>query len=145
MTSNRLQAALEQDLRQDCADYRCLLQLSEALHGYLLERDSHAVEMINQKITMRLNQAAARAHRRNRILGAFSLQANEQGMQKLFASCEPLLRQRLEAGWEELGRLVTTCRQQNERNGKLLAMQQDILNQLLDQNTHPAIYAPQYY
>lgn len=145
MNAERLQAALEQDLRQDCVAYTNLLRLSESLHAYLLERDSPAVELTNVEITGLLEQVAVRAQRRNRILGAFSLSASERGMQKLIAGCEVPMRKRLEASWSELGRLVRACQQQNERNGKLLAMQQDILNQLLDQGSPSAIYAPQYY
>lgn len=146
MTSHeRLKAALEGDLQQDCADYKGLLQLTEALHGCLLERDNHAVETTNQAITNLLERVAARAQRRNRILTAFSLEASEQGMQKLIATCEPALRQRLAISWGELGRLASECQQQNERNGKLLAMQHDILSQLLDQGPQAAIYMPQYY
>lgn len=145
MNAERLQAALEQDLRQDCVAYTNLLRLSESLHAYLLERDTPAVELTNVEITGLLEQVAVRAQRRNRILGAFSLSASERGMQKLIAGCEVPMRKRLEASWSELGRLVRACQQQNERNGKLLAMQQDILNQLLDQGSPSAIYAPQYY
>lgn len=146
MTSHeRLKAALESDLQQDCADYQGLLQLTEALHACLLERDNQAVEEANQAITTLLERAAARAQRRNRILVAFSLQANEQGMQKLIAKCAPPMQQRLEVSWAELVRLVSACHQQNERNGKLLAMQHDILNHLLDPGPQAAIYAPQYY
>ena len=145
MNAERLQAALEQDLRQDCEAYTNLLRLGESLHACLLERDSSMVEATNREITGLLEQVAVRAQRRNRILGAFSLSASERGMQKLIASCEALMRARLEACWIELGRLVQACHQQNERNGKLLAMQQDILNQLLDQGSPSTIYAPQYY
>ncbi|WP_150301522.1 flagellar protein FlgN [Pseudomonas profundi] len=145
MNAERLQAALEHDLGQDCVAYTSLLRFGEALHACLLERDSPRVEATNRAITGLLEQVAGRAQRRNRILGAFSLSASERGMQKLIASCEMPMRKRLEASWSELGRLVRACQQQNERNGKLLAMQQDILNHLLDQGSQSTIYAPQYY
>lgn len=141
----RLLAAFEQDLEQDLSGYRQLLDLSQTLHGQLLRRDAQAVASTNHLLAGLLEQAAARAQRRSRILGAFSLKMDEPGMRELFASCVQDVRLRLENGWQDLGRLVAACHQQNEYNGQLLAMQQAILDHLLSQAAPVDIYAPQYY
>lgn len=141
----RLLAALEQDLQRDLTDYQQLLTISEALHDALLKRDTQTVDAANQQVTALIEQAAARAQRRSRILQAFSLGIDKHGMHNLIAQCEPVRGQRLGASWAELERRVTACNLQNERNGHLLAMQHDILNQLLSQSSAADIYSPQYY
>lgn len=144
-TRERLLAALEQDLRRDLKGYQQLLTASEALHGALLKRDAQAVEAVNQQVTALVGQLAVSAQRRSRILQIFSLDVGKQGMKRLIAQCEPVRCQRLGAGWAELERLVAACNLQNERNGKLLATQHDILGQLLSQPGAADIYSPQYY
>lgn len=141
----RLLAALEQDLQRDLTGYQQLLVTSEALHDALLKRDTQAVDATNQRVSALVEQAATRAQRRSRILQAFTLGIDQQGMQRLIAQCERVQGQRLAADWVELERLVTACNLQNERNGQLLAMQHDILNQLLSQSSAADIYSPQYY
>lgn len=141
----RLLAALDEDLQRDQADYQRLLDLTEALHAHLLQRDAQQIERLNQDISSLSAAAAHRAARRSRILAAFSLHADADGMQRLFAGCPPAQRQRLSAGWEALGHLAQACQRQNERNGRLLAMQHDILNQLLGQSAQSSLYSPQYY
>lgn len=142
---DRLLAALDQDIQQDLVSYRQVLELSQTLHGQLLQRDAQAVEATNQTLAGLIEQSAIRAQRRSRILGAFSLKAEEQGMDTLFASCGPDGCKGLEAGWTELGRLVGACRQQNDYNAQLLVMQHAILEHLLGQSTPADIYAPRYY
>jgi flagella synthesis protein FlgN len=142
---DRLLTALEQDLERDLSDYQQLLSVSQGLHDALLRRDSQAVDAANQQVTALLEQLGARAQRRSRILQAFSLDLDKHGMQRLIAQCEPVRGQRLGASWAALEQRVMACNQQNERNGKLLAMQQDILNQLLSQSSAADIYSPQYY
>lgn len=142
---DRLVAALDQDIQQDLVGYRHLLALSQSLHAQLLQRDAQAVEDVNHAIAGLVEQASARAQRRSRILSAFSLKAEDQGMTILVASCSGKLREQLEAGWAELGQLVTACRQQNDYNAQLLAMQHSILDHLLGQTAQSDIYAPPYY
>src|SRR5690554_5984463 len=112
----KLLAALEQDLQRDLAEYRQLLSLTEALHDALLRRDSPVVEARNQQVAALLDEVKTRA-----------------------------ARSRLAVGWDELQTLVRACNWQNENNGKLLAMQHDILTQILGQSAAADIYTPQYY
>lgn len=142
---HRLLAALEQDLQQDLSDYRQLQGVTERLHDALLRRDSAAVEAGNQQVVGLVGRSAVRAERRSRILMAFSLPSDGQGMLRLLQLCEADQRQRLAADWMELQRLVRSCHKQNESNGKLLAMQNDILTHLLAQSSASDIYTPQYY
>lgn len=142
---DRLLAALEQDIGQDLLSYRQLLALSQSLHAQLLQRDAQAVEDTNHTIAGLLEQSSARAQRRSRILSVFSLKAEDQSMTSLFASCSGTVRDRLESGWVELGQLANACRQQNDYNAQLLAMQHSILDHLLGQSAQADIYSPQYY
>lgn len=141
----KLLAALEQDLQRDLAEYRQLLSLTEALHDALLRRDSPVVEARNQQVAALLDEVKTRAARRTRILLAFSLPGDGVGMLRLIRLCDPEQRSRLAVGWDELQTLVRACNWQNENNGKLLAMQHDILTQILGQSAAADIYTPQYY
>ena len=142
---DRLLAAVDADLEQDCSEYRALRGLMGELYERLLERDCAGIERINLQITLHVEAIALRAQRRSKVLGAFSLQADTDGMRRLLASATGTLSQSLQQHWQQVGELTVQCRQLNERNGKLLAMHHDILQQLLAGNQDARLYVPQAY
>ena len=141
----RLLAALDADLEQDCTDYLALRELMGELYERLLERDGAEIERINLQITLRVEALGVRAQRRSKVLAAFGLQADADGMCRLLASASGTLGQALQAHWQRVGELAGQCRQLNERNGVLLAMHHDILQQLLAGSQDARLYVPQAY
>ncbi|WP_443191220.1 flagellar export chaperone FlgN [Pseudomonas indica] len=133
----------EQDLQQDCADYLGLRGLMQELYDQLLKRDCGRIDLLNRQIGDMLEQMDARAQRRSKILTAFRLDKGAEGMQQLLDHFPPAQRARLRESWEQLGQLAAQCKRLNERNGKLLAMHHEILDQLLGETDPAQLYAPQ--
>ncbi|XLY88033.1 flagellar export chaperone FlgN [Ectopseudomonas mendocina] len=148
MTTAREQQLLqivEQDLQQDCADYLTLRGLMQELYQQLLKRDSRQIDLLNEQILPLVDQAKARAERRSKVLAAFQLGSGNSAMQKLLARYPQAQRNHLVHTWEQLGQLAGQCKRLNERNGKLLAMHHEILEQLLGEPGSVQLYAPQLY
>jgi flagella synthesis protein FlgN len=148
VTTSREQQLLlivEQDLEQDCADYLALRGLMQELYQQLLKRDSRQIDLLNEQILPLVDQAKARAERRSKVLAAFQLGSGNSAMQKLLARYPQAQRKHLEHTWEQLGQLAGQCKRLNERNGKLLAMHHEILEQLLGEPGAGQLYTPQPY
>jgi flagella synthesis protein FlgN len=141
----KLLAVVDDDLQQDCGDYLALRELMQELYSRLLERDVPEIDRINLQITVRVEAIAARAQRRSKVLEAFRLEATGVGMRRLLASCSGSRGESLQQHWLQVGDLAVQCQQFNERNGKLLAMHHDILQQLLAGNQDARLYSPQAY
>lgn len=141
----RLLQVIEQDLQRDCADYLALRGLMRELYQRLLERNCRQIDLLNEQISCLVEQLRVRAGRRSKILTAFSLGAGREGLLQLFGQCPRARGEHLQQTWQQLGQLVAECKCLNERNGKLLAMHGDILNQLLSRGRHTELYAPQFY
>ncbi|AWT12008.1 flagellar protein FlgN [Stutzerimonas frequens] len=142
---DKLLAVVADDLEQDGDDYLALRDLMQALYAFLLERDSSEIDRLNLQITTRVETLALRAQRRAKVLGAFRLQADGEGMQRLLGCYPGDQAARLRTLWQKLGALASQCQQINERNGKLLAMHHEILGQLLAGNHDARLYQPQPY
>jgi flagella synthesis protein FlgN len=141
----QLLLVVEQDLQQDCADYLALRGLMQELYQQLLKRDSRQIDLLNEQILPLVDQAKARAERRSKVLAAFQLGSGNSAMQKLLARYPQAQRKHLEHTWEQLGQLAGQCKRLNERNGKLLAMHHEILEQLLGEPGSAQLYTPQPY
>ncbi|AWM59664.1 flagella synthesis protein FlgN [Pseudomonas songnenensis] len=142
---DKLLAVVAIDLEQDCDDYLALRDLMQALYAFLLERDSVEIDRLNLQITTRVETIGARAQRRAKVLSAFRLQADADGMQRLLGSYPDEQAVRLRQSWQQLGVLASQCQQINERNGRLLAMHHEILGQLLAGSHDARLYQPQMY
>lgn len=139
---DRLVAALVADLEHDHAAYERLRCCVDSLHAHLAARDGEAVAELNDEISVLTEAAAGRAARRSRILEALSCSPDGEGMRALIDSLDPSRRQTMAHLWQGIAALARECREQNERNGRLLAMQHDILRQLLGAGPSGALYAP---
>lgn len=142
--SQKLLEIIGADIRQDCDDYLRLRELIQELYRCLAQRDASRVEQLNQQIAALIDAADGRATRRSKILSAFRLEQGPAGMQKLLASYPQSQRDSLQSAWQQLGELAAECKRLNARNGKLLAAQHDILNQLLG-GGEAQLYTPQPY
>ncbi len=144
--SEQLVQLVGRDLELDCADYQGLQQLMQALYEQLLVRNSAQIESINQQISAVVSFIRARAERRSKILIAFGLSPSTPGaMEKLLIHCPIPKRSTYLQCWVELEKLIQQTKAINERNGKLLAMHNDILNQLLGSGQAEQVYSPRYY
>ncbi len=144
--SEQLLQLIGRDIELDCADYQGLQRLMQALYEQLLVRNSAQIESLNQQITVLVDFIRARAERRRKIITAFGLAPTAPGvMEKLLAHCPLPNRTTYLHCWNELEQLIQRTQSLNERNGKLLAMHNDILNQILGTRASAEVYSPRYY
>lgn len=140
----QLLQVLEGDIRQDCADCTGLHRLMEDLYQQLLERNSAEIERTNTRINLLVEDVRARTLRRSKILSAFGMGSGTEAMNQVFSLIPEGRRENLQLQWQKLAELVRQAKQLNERNGKLLAMHNDILNQMLCADRDPQIYTQRY-
>lgn len=140
----QLLQVIEQDLQQDCADYLALRGLMQDLYQQLLKRDNRLIDIINAQIQPLIEQSRQRAERRSKVLTAFNLGTGPSAMKKLLARYPQAQRSHIENTWQQLGQLASQCKSLNERNGKLVAMHHEILEQLLGEPGANHLYSPQY-
>jgi flagella synthesis protein FlgN len=144
--SEQLAQVAGRDLELDCADYQGLQRLMHALHEQLLVRNNAQIESLNQQISVLVEFIRARAERRSKILAAFNLvPASSAGMKTLLSHCPLPNRNAYLHCWHELESLIEQTKALNERNGKLLAMHNEILNQLMSDGQAVQVYSPRYY
>lgn len=134
------------DIELDCADYTGLQRLMQALYEQLLVRNSAQIESLNQQITVLVEFIRTRAERRRKIITAFGLLPTAPGvMEKLLAHSPLPNRTTYLNCWNDLEKLVQQTKSLNERNGKLLAMHNDILNQIIGNAQSSPVYSARYY
>lgn len=144
--SEQLVQLAGRDIELDCTDYEGLQRLMQALYAQLLVRNSAQIESLNQQIAVLVEFIRARAERRSKILTAFGLTRSLPGaMEKLLVHCPLPNRNSYLQRWSELENLIQQTKSLNERNGKLLAMHNDILSQIMGNAQAGQVYSPHYY
>ncbi len=144
--SEQLVQLAGRDIELDCTDYEGLQRLMQALYEQLLVRNSAQIESLNQQISVLVEFIRVRAERRSKILTAFGLSPSLPGaMEKLLIHCPLPNRSSYLQYWSELERLIQQTKSLNERNGKLLAMHNDILGQIMGSAQAEQVYSPRYY
>lgn len=144
--SEQLVQLAGRDIELDCADYQGLQQLMQALYDQLLVRNSAKIESLNQQISVLVEFIRTRAERRRKILTTFGLSPSPPGvMATLLLHCPLPNRSTYLQRWTELETLVQQTKSLNERNGKLLAMHNEILGQIMGNAQAAQVYSPRYY
>lgn len=144
--SEQLVQLAGRDIELDCADYQGLQRLMQALYEQLLVRNSAQIESLNQQISVLVEFIRARAERRSKILAAFGLSASTSGaMEQLLAHSPQPNRTSFSLCWAELAQLIQQTKSLNERNGKLLAMHNEVLGQIIGNSQASQVYSPRYY
>ena len=141
----KLFAVLDEDLQQDCGDYLSLRELMQEMYEHLLKHNVPEIDRVNGLIGSRIEALSARATRRSKVLAAFGQENTAMGMRRLLASGSGVRGESLREHWQQVGELADECQQLNERNGKLLAMHHEILQQLLAGGQDAQLYSPQAY
>ncbi|WMI97618.1 flagellar export chaperone FlgN [Pseudomonas chlororaphis subsp. aurantiaca] len=132
---------VERDLFGDLKDFALLQRAMIDLHGVLLARECVEINLVNERIKTLLDAISVRAKRRSKVLGAFQLGADSSAMHALIGYFTRDRQADLQNAWKTLIESAGHCRALNERNGKLLAMHSDILQQLLSTDSGQ-IYSP---
>lgn len=131
------------DLTQDLARYHALDAALSAQHAAIMARDTAAIEARNTAMVELIGALHESSQRRSKIAQAFKLSPGVDSAQALAARLPPPAQHQALAQLHELTELMARCKGQNLTNGKLMAMHQELLSQLLD--TRDSLYQPRYY
>ncbi len=138
---DQLLSIIEQDVFDDVRDFALLNEHMTRLYALLLARDTVEINVVNECILPLLDAVRGRARRRSKVMGAFQLRGESQAMDTLMGYFAPERRACLETAWKDVVSSAERCLLLNERNGKVLAMQSDIVQRLLDPQAGD-LYAP---
>lgn len=141
----QLLQVVAQDLQQDYQAYQQLLPLMQELYRQLLQRNSQQIDQLNAQINLLLEPTRQRAERRSKVLQALALGQGPAAMTQLFTRYAASVGEPLRQQWQQLGEWAGQCKVQNERNGKLLAMQNEIISQLLSEPDRALLYNQVYF
>ena len=133
--------AFIQDLNRDLTDYQQLYQLLKLQHHNMIQRNSEKLSVITDKHQHMLSNLQQRAEQRSWLLSELGMEGTPESVNRLIAVLPEQYRQSTQAKWSRLKQLVGECMAQNERNNRLLMMQQQILTQVLHQDGD-ATYQP---
>lgn len=130
-----------QDIQRDLADYQNLHQLLKVQHQNMLHRNGEKLSAMTEPHQHLLQQLQQRADQRTHLLLQLGLDNSPESVNRLISTLPANYRHLVESKWNQLKTLVHTSMAQNDRNSRLLAMQQDILTQVLHQDSD-ATYQP---
>ncbi|MCQ1057421.1 flagellar export chaperone FlgN [Photobacterium sp. ZSDE20] len=130
-----------QDIQRDLADYQQLHQLLKVQHHNMLHRNGEKLTAMAESHQHLLQQLQQRADQRTWTLNQLGMDNSPDSVNRLISALPAQYRQPVDQKWTLLKSLVHTCMAQNERNSRLLMMQQDILTQVLHQD-NDATYQP---
>lgn len=123
---------LVKGIAEDRQDYLQLQQKLETQRLLLLLRDSARLETANQHLMDIYQALSARATGRQMLLRELNVSADKQGLFSLLQRLPPELFKKVSALWDDLELQARRCQQLNERNGMVLHMQQDILDNIVN-------------
>lgn len=136
MTAQARLKALIAAVRNDidhCTELETLLTEQQQA---LLRHDSDRLIALNEQIEARLEPLRAHARNRSEQLRALGLSADAQGMTRLLDKLPAALADQLRPLWRELEQRLQRCRQYNDRNGRVLAGQRELLGSLVSPSEH---------
>ncbi|WP_163934404.1 flagellar protein FlgN [Paraferrimonas sp. SM1919] len=116
---------------KDKSDYQKLSQLLMQQREFMLNHDNAQLLQANQQQQDFLRQIKKRAAFRYQLLVSLGLEPNSEGISKLARKLPERLANHLLQQWRELELLLTTCKEANEVNGRILANQMESLALML--------------
>lgn len=130
---------LIRDVRMDLDDYAHLKTLLVLQRELMQRRDNDALIEHNIRQTALCDKLAHRAATRSLQLSQLGFNADTYGMKKLISALPETIQPQLNLLWKNLQAKVEDSQQQNDVNGKLLAMQQASIKRVLQRDEHDQI------
>lgn len=124
--------ALLQDMVQDRQRYITLKNLLEEQRTLLLERNSEQLSRVNQELMQIYQQLTDSATSRQQSLQTLGFSADKAGLRQFIQRLPVQHQGKISALWEDLQRHAQLCQQLNERNGMVLHMQQQVMENVVN-------------
>jgi len=118
-------------VQQDILDYHLLRELLLAQHDQLRQRDAQGLTSSLESQRQLVAKLQTRARERSDWLRLLGFSGNDGGMRQLLGRLPGPLQERLAPHWQQLQALVQACQQQNERNGRTLLCQHEVIRRML--------------
>lgn len=131
MTVKEKLAALVKGVKADivrCEELQKLLRHQERL---LTRTDTDGLTHLNLVLTPTLDALAGSARERSSLLDGLGFGNGDDAMQLLLTKLPEKMSNDVGALWQALGQRLSQCKSINERNGHLLASQQELLAEVI--------------
>lgn len=132
MNKKQLIQSLVKGIQLDIKGYTLFNELLDKQKTMLQRHDTPGLQALNQKHDKLLLQLQHQAAERQLLLGKLNLTADAQGMERVFASLESQTGAKVQALWKRLEKLATACKHQNDINGRILASQKELIDNLIN-------------
>ncbi|MFS2221044.1 flagellar export chaperone FlgN [Pantoea sp. B65] len=119
------------DIKQDLQHYDSLQILLQLQHEKIIACDSNGSEEVRQRLMSLYQQLHLSAQRRHSLLCALNLSPDSEGLKKILPCLPERVAAQVATCWSTLESRALHCQQINQRNGLLLSMQQETLQQLI--------------
>jgi flagella synthesis protein FlgN len=127
--------ALISGLKEDIKNYSRFHELLHKQQSLMQQHNSEALITLNQEHSILLEVIREQAIRRKQLMDNIGVTADNAGMEKILAALDAKSSPQVAMLWDKLKQLTHHCHDQNEVNGRLLALQSELLNKVL--NTQP--------
>jgi len=124
--------ALVSGLKLDTKNYALFLELLHKQNNLMQQHNSEELIILNQTHTVLLQAINEQAETRKELLHNIGVTTDNAGMEKILAALDEKSRPQVTLLWNKLKQLTHDCHHQNEVNGKLLALQSELLNKVLN-------------
>lgn len=134
VNKRELVQSLIRDIRQDLEGYSQLKAMLKHQRELMQRRDNDALLAHNERQTALCNKLALRAKQRSDNLATLGFNSDNSGMKRLITALPDHLRPQIKMSWDNLQLLVKDSQTANETNGRLLVIQQETINRILNQH-----------
>lgn len=134
VNKRELVQSLIRDIRQDLDGYSQLKAMLKHQRELMQRRDNDALLAHNERQTALCNKLALRAKQRSENLAILGFNGDNTGMKRLITALPDRLRPQIKMSWDNLQLLVKDSQTANETNGRLLVMQQETINRILNRD-----------
>ncbi|WP_215396203.1 flagellar export chaperone FlgN [Rheinheimera oceanensis] len=122
-------------LQQDVQRLDQLNQLLEQQYELMSQRDSTQLQQLNQQSLQLMTTLELSHNERDTLLQQFGLQNNRDGMRQLVSRLPAPVQHGTRQLLQELTLKARLCHAQNEKSGKLLASQRQLMQKLTGMNS----------
>lgn len=123
---------LIQGMVDDRNHYNHLKTLLTDQRQFLIARNAQALETLNASIFTVYEQLLENSKQRYQLLTRLGIPAGAHGLRTLFTRLPVANQSQLNTLWDSLEQVAAECKTLNDSNGMVLAMQQEVLQNLFN-------------
>jgi len=123
---------LIQGMVDDRNHYNQLKTLLTDQRQFLIARNAQALETLNASIFTVYEQLLENSKQRYQLLTRLGIPAGAHGLRTLFTRLPVANQSQLNTLWDSLEQAAAECKTLNDSNGMVLAMQQEVLQNLFN-------------